>query len=311
MAPRRDRSGPRSTPGLAALVTRRHQALREQVEAAHSGKVEGVHQARVASRRLREVVPVLGTGLGEVATKRLGKDLRRLTRALGPVRELDVAAGMIEEMALDHADVDRLRAAWLHQIERDRKAPVRALHKALAPRRRDKLDQELEAFAAERAASDDATWRDSLARRLTDRALELRTRIARTGTLYRPEPLHDVRIATKKLRYVLEITAETGLLRLARPLRTLKSAQESLGRLHDLDVLFTLLHGVPGASPGQPFQHAAAAVVGTLERQSRRLHARYLRARPALERVTAQTLEAVVPRVQPPRPEAEETTDGD
>jgi CHAD domain-containing protein len=287
-------------PDLAALITRRHDVLRANVEGARDGKVDGVHQARVASRRLREVVPVLGHGLDDVKVKALRKDLRNLTRALGPVRELDVATGMIEALTLDHADGDRLRATWLAQIKRQRHAPVRALHSALAARRRDRLDEELEVFAAGRAASSDEAWRESLARRLTERAIGLRTRIARTGTLYRPEPLHDVRIATKQLRYVLEITAESGLMRLARPLRTLKAAQESLGKLHDLDVLFTLLYTVPGASPGEPFQHAAAAVVTTLERQSRRLHARYLRTRGALERVTALTLDAVVPRVQLP-----------
>jgi CHAD domain-containing protein len=298
MPPRRSGNGSPPMPDLAALVTRRHDALRANVIGAYAGKVDGVHQARVASRRLREVVPVLGHGLDDERLKALRKDLRAVTRALGPVRELDVAAGMIEDLVLDHADGDRLRKTWLAQIERQRHGPVRALHKALAPRRRDKLDQELEAFAAERRASSNQDWRDALAQRLTERARGLRARVARTGTLYRPEPLHDVRIATKKLRYALEMTAETGLMRLARPLRTLKAAQESLGQLHDLDVLFTSLYAVPGAAPGDPFQHAAADVVTKLERQSRRLHARYLRTRTALERVTHLTLETVVPRVQ-------------
>ena len=78
---------------LATLVTRRHDALRAQAGEAHDGKVDGVHQARVASRRLREVVPVLGRGLDDVRLKPLRRGLRDLTRALGPVRELDVALG--------------------------------------------------------------------------------------------------------------------------------------------------------------------------------------------------------------------------
>lgn len=307
MPTRRGGSGSRPIPDLAALITRRHDVLRANVAGAYDGKVDDVHQARVASRRLREVVPVLGQGLDAVRVKALRKDLRKLTRALGPVRELDVATGMIEALALDHADGDRLRVNWLARIEEQRREPLRALHKALAPRLRDRLDSELEAFAAERAASSDDAWRESLAQRLTERAISLRARIARTGSLYRPEPLHDVRIATKQLRYVLEITAESGVMRLARPLRTLKATQESLGKLHDLDVLFTLLYTVPGASPGEPFQHAAAAVVALLERQSRRLHTRYLRTRVALERVADLTLAAVVPRVQLPGRPAEET----
>lgn len=307
----RDATRSRARPDLASLVTRRHEALRDQLAAAHGGKVEGVHQARVASRRLREVVPILAHGLDECAVGGLRKDLRALTRALGPVRELDVAAGMIEELETGPADIGQLRARWLRQIDRRRHAPVRALHKALSPRFRDELDGELEAFAAARAASRDDSWREALARRLTDRAVDLRRQISWAGALYRPGPLHDVRIATKKLRYALEITAETGLVAVARPLRTLKSAQESLGHLHDLDVLFTMLHAVPATAPGEELHHAASTVIETLERHSRQSHAKYLRARASLTRLTELTLAVVAPRVQRPMRRAGETLDGD
>lgn len=306
MPGRRGGPGSLSSPDLAALITRRHEALRAHVLPAHSGRVEGVHQARVASRRLREVVPVLGDGLDDVRLKPLRKDLRDLTRALGPVRELDVAAGMIEALGLVHADATGLRVLWLGRIAQQRRAPVRALVRALAPGVRNKLDHELDAFAVARAASSDQAWRESLAQRLTARARGVRTRIARTGTLYRPEPLHEVRIATKKLRYALEITADAGLARLARPLRTLKMAQETLGLLHDLDVLFTSLHAVPTTAPGEELQHAAAAVIATLEDRSRQLHARYLRTRAALVRVADLTLQDVVPKVRPARRHAAE-----
>lgn len=306
----RDVTRSRARPDLASLVTRRHDALRAQLAAAHSGKVEGVHQARVASRRLREVVPVLGEGLGDVEVAGLRKDLRSLTRALGPVRELDVAAGMIDALDTGPTDIGQLRARWLRQIDRQRHAPVRALHKALTPRFRDELDGELEAFAAARAASRDDSWREALAQRLTDRAVDLRRQIAWAGALYRPGPLHDVRIATKKLRYALEITGETGLVAVARPLRTLKAAQESLGYLHDLDVLFAMLHTVPATAPGEELHHAASVVIDTLERQSRQSHAKYLRARASLARLTELTLAVVAPRVQRPPRHAGETFDG-
>jgi CHAD domain-containing protein len=299
MPGRRDGSGSRSNPDLAALITRRHEALRAHVLPAHSGTVEGVHQARVASRRLREVVPVLGEGLDAVRLKPLLSDLRDLTRALGPVRELDVATAMIDALDLPHADAMRLRVVWLARVERQRRAPARALVRALAPGVRNTLDRELAAFAQARAASTDPGWRDVLAQRLTDRARGLCTHIARTGSLYRPEPLHEVRIATKKLRYVMEIAAESGLARLARPLQTLKTAQDALGVLHDVDVLFTSLHAMPTTAPGEDLQHAAAAVVATLEDRSRRLHGRYLRMRAALVRVAEFTIRDVVPKVRP------------
>ncbi len=282
---------------LASLVTRRHDALRAQAPLARDGQPGGVHQARVASRRLREVVPVLGHGLSDVKLKRLRRHLRGLTRALGPVRELDVARAMIDELSLDTADSAQLAEAWRDHLDDLRRRPVRAMRKAVSWSNRRALDGELDAFAAARASSDDAAWRTALARRLALRAQTLRAHVERTGTRYQPGPLHEVRIAAKKLRYVLEITDETGLARLAGSLRTLKTAQEALGRLHDLDVLLTFLHSLPDAAPGRTLQHAAAAAVAGIEGDSRRLHARYLRAAPSLLRVADATAQVVVPRV--------------
>jgi CHAD domain-containing protein len=290
--------GARSRYDLAVLVTRRHDALRAQASQARDGAVAAVHQARVASRRLREVVPVLGRGLDDVRLKPLRRALQDLTRALGPVRELDVAQAMIEELPYEGADGERLLLAWRQWLERHRRAPVRALRKALGSGRRRDLDRDLETFASARAASPDESWREGLTQRLIGRAQDLRDCIERTGDRYHPEPLHEVRIAIKKLRYVLEITTETGLARLVRPLRTLKAAQESLGRLHDLDVLLTLLQSVPEAAPGRDLQHAAAATVTTIETESRLLHRRYLRTRTRLLEVADTTLERVVPGVR-------------
>ena len=58
--------------------------------AAVAGDDLAVHQARVTSRRLREAVPVLATGLTGSKAGKARKKIRRLTRALGSVRELDV-----------------------------------------------------------------------------------------------------------------------------------------------------------------------------------------------------------------------------
>ena len=64
-----------------------------------AGDDNGVHQARVTSRRLREAVPVLATGLKGSKAGKATRKIRRLTRALGTVRELDVTLTLLDELA--------------------------------------------------------------------------------------------------------------------------------------------------------------------------------------------------------------------
>src|SRR5207249_7520675 len=51
---------------------------------------EGVHRMRVASRHLRSLLPLFAICLSRKTSERWRKQLRRLTRALGEVRDIDV-----------------------------------------------------------------------------------------------------------------------------------------------------------------------------------------------------------------------------
>ena len=80
-----------------ALLRQRLVSLLQAMPAAQEGDEVSVHEARVASRRLREALPVLGARAKEAAVDRAGKGVRRITRALGPVRELDVTLSLLAE----------------------------------------------------------------------------------------------------------------------------------------------------------------------------------------------------------------------
>src|SRR4051812_8443430 len=76
------------------LIRQRIAALGRLLDGARAGDVSSLHHARVATRRLREALPLIAEGhKGE----KLTRSLRRLTRSLGPVRELDVAMLILEE----------------------------------------------------------------------------------------------------------------------------------------------------------------------------------------------------------------------
>src|SRR5712692_3990282 len=64
--------------------------------------VRALHQARVASRRLRELLPMLH--LEPDTTRKISRRLRKVTTRLGTVRELDVLLLLIDELHVSRRD---------------------------------------------------------------------------------------------------------------------------------------------------------------------------------------------------------------
>src|SRR5205823_8260541 len=89
------------------------------------GDIHAVHQTRVASRRLREVVPVLQ--LDGRAAHRLTRKLRKLTRRLGHVRELDVLGLLLDELH----DSGRYPPRALERIKAEVISARRAYHEEM------------------------------------------------------------------------------------------------------------------------------------------------------------------------------------
>ena len=173
---------------------------------------------------MREALPVLLAKMPAKKAKRLPRGFRRVTRALGPVRELDVTLGVLDERGRtvpDETGSLRAFAAVLH-AERDR--------------RQQEMLGRLENVDAERlVARLDSIWRHGAPAAACRRAVREPRRPGRphraaraeaaggrdgAGALYAPEPLHAVRIATKKLRYALELAHDLRLLPSRRPLRS-------------------------------------------------------------------------------------------
>ena len=265
----------RSLP-LVRLLERRSRALNRHLTAAVGGKDAGVHQARVASRRLREALPVLTDGLHGTKAGKAQRKLRRLTQALGAVRELDVTLHLIDELA-ERRGIPKLALADVraHVIEeRERRRAV--MDQRLGQVNTAKLKRRLQSV---RDALGNPTpghnWRAVLALRIARRARRLQRAIDHAGQVYAAQALHDVRIAAKKLRYALEIADESGGAPCALPLRTIKRLQDTLGRLHDLQVL---QHHV--AIVAATHRRSSDAGLGVLSRliedECRHLHGRYI-----------------------------------
>jgi CHAD domain-containing protein len=279
------------------LLHRRLRAFARALPDAGGGDVSAVHKARVASRRLREAVPVVLTDVPARKAKRLARGFRRITRALGPVREIDVTIGVLETTATRFPEAAaslQVVADHLH-AERDRRREemLGRLENVDADRLVSKVDT-IGGTASQPAAVALSVSRAVLAVRMVRRARDLHQAVAAAGALYAPEPLHAVRIAAKKLRYAMELARELRLVPSRRPLRQLEHMQDTLGQLHDLQILIERLAVAQAALPVSDAVLADLARVSrALDDECRRLHADYVGCRDAMLGAVDDALEMV------------------
>jgi CHAD domain-containing protein len=267
----------------AYLLRRRLNELERQVPPAVNGEIEGIHQARVASRRLREILPLVVAVAGEHDTRALRRDMRAITQRLGPLREIDVALAMLADLAAsapEHAAaiaIVRTRTA----VERERMWPQ--VGRALAKIHADHVVWHVRDLAARPGSPDQgASCAARSAARLDARLGRLDEAVGSVGAVYAPGPLHEVRIALKKFRYALEIAAELGRFRLDGSLQRLKSLQDLLGTLHDLQVLASRVRDCEAASRAAGTRRQLKGLADELDERVRQLHSRYLDQRATL-----------------------------
>jgi CHAD domain-containing protein len=276
---------------------RRLEAFSKELKGVGEGDVEAVHHARVASRRLRELLPLLE--LPRDQTQGLARRLRKATKQLGKVRELDVQIALIKELregrhcsppALAQLRKTAVRARLAARERLSKKCPVPTLERLVGKLGRlsrglrdDKRSRRTAVTPSTRAS----LW--ALDARMARRAARVRTSIDAVGALYAPERLHDVRLAVKKLLYASELVAEVTPRRLDTDIATLKGAQDLLGRLHDLEMLLGRAREVQASFPLSNLVkwRSLDSVVSFLEQGCRQLHARYMRERTGLIAVTS------------------------
>jgi CHAD domain-containing protein len=275
-----------SSQGRYELLTKRLKQFTRLLHALGEGDVRALHRTRVASRRLREILPVLQLK-AEVAD-RLGRRLKKVTGRLGEVRELDVLAELTAELQKsgEHDPQALRRVASVISAERlgarDRfgaKLPTNELQR---------IARKLEKIGADvRDRKPSRGWQWAVDARVSRRAETLTTALDAAGSMYLPGRLHHVRIAVKKLRYAVEVAGETAGLKASSDLRTLKRQQDILGRLHDVQVLIERIRQMQEAlaQPDATMWRKIDALLASLENDCRRLHARFMHQRSSIRAI--------------------------
>lgn len=278
-----------------AILRQRLVTLLAAMPAAQSGDEDSVHQARVASRRLRGALPMLGAHADAGALDRVDRRVRRITRALGPVRELDVTLLLLAELegrgAVPPTAIRLVREA----VTAERQKRRRDMLDAIKPSRLNKLRKRLADVAApeSRAAVPGSTIAEAAAQ-AGRQARRLRAAIVRAGGIYLADRLHRVRVEAKKLRYALEIQRELTHSRSRLHLNRLKVQQDLLGRMHDLEILIDRTRAVQAKQAPRSRRTMAEldALIRVLEDECREGHAAYMHARPALLKLCDAVVEA-------------------
>ena len=243
------------TAQLEALQTY-HRAVLETDEP------EAIHKMRVTTRRAQAALDLLE---GELRVRKLKRRLREWRQMLSRVRNYDVFLMLIEK------EVTRSRPAYraqfelvksifqkrrAHRAEKARKyfEKIRVdsiaieLGLTLAQPVTEAVDASVESHEAREAkhagkgsqksfAIDDQKVAAHTADRLEQRVTEFHALAAQAHPATRAEELHQLRIAAKRVRYLLEIVSQMGYGDGTRAVAWLRNLQDRIGDWHDLESL--------------------------------------------------------------------------
>jgi len=198
---------------------------------------ESIHQARVATRRLKAAMDLLESVLSDERGKPFARAGRKLRRRLGPMRDLDVMIDHLE--TIQRRATHRTAAAWLQERLVEARETARA--------------QSLDAESPNRVLAKLGNWwglREEVievkdqAHSLVAQALHLQldafaeqaNQLGNKQSEVKQDP-HQLRIAGKALRYTLEMAKREGHGIPGGVAKAFKRMQDSLGTWHDFVVL--------------------------------------------------------------------------
>lgn len=237
--------------------------LRERV--LRQGDVDSIHDLRVASRRMRATVGLFAPFISGKSVKRISKGLRRVTRELGHLRNIDETIIYVGALPAPLPALSRL-------LPTAREREMRAVTGVLKPFPRQETDRMIRKAVAELAGIPHGDQK--LPAYLSEMSIQ---RYQAVHDLLLPATVpenvvirHGLRIAIKKWRYLLETLGQVCQYDYSATLWILKEYQTLLGSLNDM-VEFAALCGSLALPP-----HEREGIAAALERDSAAYLARFI-----------------------------------
>lgn len=193
------------------------------------GDSDSIHDLRVASRRMRATVGLFAPFIAGKTVKRTSKMLRRVTRELGRLRNID------EAMIYFGAVPERL-PVLCRLLPAVRKEEIKVVTDILRPLPRQEMDRVLREAVADLAGvpHDDPALPAYLADLAAQRFQAVQGLLSPATIPENREGRHGLRIAIKKWRYLLETIGLVSGQDFGAALETLKEYQTVLGNLNDM-----------------------------------------------------------------------------
>lgn len=209
---------------------------------------EDIHDLRVASRRFRATLKLLGPLCGNGSVPTLAKQIRSLTRTLGDLRNLDEALAFFGA----HAEQTDLLSGLMGRLADQRELEQHEIIKALEGFKAKKLDSLVRAVVA--GLTMDCLRSRSMAplpSYLSNTSISLfetiQALLPAALCFENTEERHALRIAIKKWRYFLETVSVILEQDYAKALEQLKKYQTLLGSMNDMTVFGLLCREQEGA----------------------------------------------------------------
>lgn len=209
------------------IIRRQHPRAMEGIDP------EGVHQMRVASRRLRTILKAFRGILGDAVVAHFNTELRWLAQNLGRARDADVT----ERSAMEFPEADTEH--YVHFLMQGRITAYEHLVDVLRSERCLTLEDDLEQFVMAGPAADMQSLFGTLsiaasADQLIHVALQ---KLLAHGDAIEEDPparqLHKLRIETKRFRYLLDFFSRVQTEKWSAMTEALKRIQDVLGAHQD------------------------------------------------------------------------------
>ena len=272
-----------------AIINAKLEETARYVKPALKGDFDGVHDLRVAIKRLREALRLFGQLIRKRRREPVFEMAQELNDALGQVRERDVLIRDAQRVIESAPQTAELLGGLLEQWQQEREQRLKVFRDAW--KRLDGsglfLDETRRAARAAHRRSqplNDLSLESFAYCAITARAAEVMTDLAQARGSDDPHLLHMLRIATKKLRYAIEPFLPV-FPALQASYDVASDIQESLGLTHDSDVLLAAMEDYL-RSTGQIEVQPAVEVLAMLRADR---DERYARARESVNRLDSES----------------------